>query len=576
MSERETLLSELADPIIRQSEDRDENEEKSNGFIYKLTIIASIGGFLFGYDTGVVSGAILMIKADPIFDLTTQEIEAVVGITVGVACLFSLLGGWLNKSIGRRWTIIISSVLFGIGSINLGIAKTLWELLLGRAIIGAGLGIASMSVPIYLSECAPTAYRGMIVTINNLSITGGQLVAALTCGALSGVDEGWRWMLALALAPAVIQLLGFIFILPESPRYLIEKDQKNKARKILRKIRGGGNIDDEMAEMSRKIEESQNENWMALFVTRNGRHALIVGSMLQFFQQFTGINTVMYYSATIIYMSGLVTDPSEAVWFAALTASMNFIFTLVGLWTIEKLGRRKLILWSIAGCTVSLFILSGGFYWSHQIEDKVTAVRSNSSACSMPYLNHGCSDCLSAGCAFCFADGQGSCDSTSNVDAGYVCQSHSINSTVFWSDEFCPQTKASWMPVFGMMLYLATFAPGMGPVPWTVNAEIYPNSSREMGMATSTAVNWISNCIVSLTFLSILEAMGTEGGFCFYASFGILGFILIFLLLPETKGVSLDKMDELLSQGWIRGRKEQELNERLTQETVDDSEESHE
>ena len=164
---------------------------------------------------GVVSGAILMIKSDPIFDLTTQEIEAVVGITVGVACLFSLLGGWLNKSIGRRWTIIISSVLFGIGSINLGIAKTLWELLLGRAIIGAGLGIASMSVPIYLSECAPTAYRGMIVTINNLSITGGQLVAALTCGALSGVDEGWRWMLGLALAPAIIQMLGFIFILPE-------------------------------------------------------------------------------------------------------------------------------------------------------------------------------------------------------------------------------------------------------------------------------------------------------------------------------------------------------------------------
>ena len=122
---------------------------------------------------------------------------------------------------------------------------------------------------------------------------------------------------------------------------MIEKDQKNKARKILRKIRGGGNIDDEMNEMSRKIEESQNENWMALFGTRNGRHALVVGSMLQFFQQFTGINTVMYYSATIIYMSGLVTDPSEAVWFAALTASMNFIFTLVGLWTIEKLGRRK-------------------------------------------------------------------------------------------------------------------------------------------------------------------------------------------------------------------------------------------
>ena len=298
--------------------------------------------------------------------------------------------------------------------------------MIGRAVIGGGLGIASMAVPMYLSECSPPSYRGAIVTINNLSLTGGQFIAAITCALLSNVNEGWRWMVSLAAIPATIQFFGLIFILPESPRYLVETDRKPEARKVLQKIRGEQSIEDEMAEMEEKINEAKSENIWSLFCTRNGRHALVVGSMLQFFQQFTGINTVMYYSATIIYMSGLASDPSEAVWFAALTASMNFIFTLVGLWSIEKLGRRKLILTSIAGCTLSLLILSGGFAWSHKLEDKVTIKRSNG-PCGNNYLNHGCSDCVSNpeyDCAFCFADGQGSCDPKNYTAADYICRDH--------------------------------------------------------------------------------------------------------------------------------------------------------
>merc|ERR1712227_724644 len=134
----------------------------------------------------------------------------------------------------------------------------------------------------------------------------------------------------------------------------------------------------------------------------------------------------------------------------------------------------------------------------------------------------------------------------------YECRGRIINETKFWSEDFCPKTSVSWMPVVGMMLYLATFAPGMGPVPWTVNAEIYPQSCRGMGMATSTSVNWISNYVVSLTFLSLLEALGGAGGFMFYAGFGVLGFIVIYLILPETKGIPLEKMDGLLSRGWIQ------------------------
>lgn len=315
---------------------------RGNSFIYKLTSIASIGGFLFGYDTGVVSGAILLIKADPDFDMSTLEVEFVVSVTVGVACLFALIGGWLNRSIGRKLTIIISSVFFILGSAILGLARSYTELLIGRAVVGAGLGIASMSVPIYLAECAPTEYRGAIITVNNLSITGGQLIAALVCALLANVSEGWRWMLALAAFPAALQLVGFVFILPESPRYLLEMGKSYAARETLQRIRGGG-VDEELEYMERNIRDSQRANnaGSGLFTTGNGRHALVIGCMLQLFQQFTGINTVMYYSATIIYMSGLVTDPGAAVWFAALTASMNFIFTLVGLWSIERFGRRK-------------------------------------------------------------------------------------------------------------------------------------------------------------------------------------------------------------------------------------------
>ena len=127
--------------------------------------------------------------------MTTLEIEFVVSVTVGVACVFALLGGWLNKSIGRKLTIIISSAFFVLGSVILGLARSYTELLIGRAVVGAGLGVASMSVPIYLAECAPTQHRGAIITVNNLSITGGQLVAALTCAVLADANNGWRWML---------------------------------------------------------------------------------------------------------------------------------------------------------------------------------------------------------------------------------------------------------------------------------------------------------------------------------------------------------------------------------------------
>ena len=172
-----------------------------------------------------------MITEDELFkDLTTFQIELVVSITVGVAFIFALFGGWMNRTFGRRIAIIVSSFFFGLGAIMLAVAHTFIELLVGRAVLGVGLGIASMSVPIYLSECAPKKSRGAIITINNLSLTGGQFLSAFVCAILSDVPFGWRYMLGIAAIPAILQFFGFIFLLPESPRYLMEKGRDDEAR----------------------------------------------------------------------------------------------------------------------------------------------------------------------------------------------------------------------------------------------------------------------------------------------------------------------------------------------------------
>ncbi|CAG5091410.1 Oidioi.mRNA.OKI2018_I69.PAR.g13035.t1.cds [Oikopleura dioica] len=416
-------------------------------------------------------------------------------------------------------------------------------LMIGRAIVGTGLGVSSMSIPLYLSECAPSDVRGKIVTVNNLSITGGQLIAALIDGAFSKVPGGWRWMLGLAFIPAVIQFLGFIFLMPESPRYIIEHKTYYEAKEVLAKIRADDDVDEELDEMKREVELNKHSNWRDLFKTKNGRHASFIGCCLQLFQQLVGINTVMYYSATIIYMSGMVTNPSAAIWLAALTASVNFGATLIGLFSIERIGRRILALISVAGSFASLLLLSGGFYWNDSLEEKVTS--NGTDAHCNSYFNEICGNCVSdASCGFCSQNGVQSClpvnQSTCTNDNGS-----------FWSEEYCPKTTASWMPLLGMILYLFFFASGMGPVPWAVNSEIFPHSCREAGIALSTTVNWLSNCIISLTFLSLLEAVGTAGGFLVYSIFALVALIVLFLFLPETKSVPLEDIAEVLEEGWI-------------------------
>uniref|UniRef100_A0A8C5M6J1 Proton myo-inositol cotransporter n=1 Tax=Leptobrachium leishanense TaxID=445787 RepID=A0A8C5M6J1_9ANUR len=535
-------------------------QDVTPAFVYVVSAFSALGGFLFGYDTGVVSGAMLLLKREMQLSALWQEL--LVSSTVGAAALSALAGGVLNGALGRRACILLASLFFIAGAVLLAAARGKESLLGGRVVVGLGIGIASMTVPVYIAEAAPPHLRGRLVTINTLFITGGQFFAAVVDGAFSYLPRnGWRYMFGLSAVPAILQFFGFLF-LPESPRWLIQKGQTQKARRVLSQIRGNQNIDEEYDSIKNSIDEEEKEAGgggpviYRMLVYPPTRRALLLGCGLQMFQQLAGINTVMYYSATILQMSG-VNDDSLAIWLAAVTAFTNFSFTLVGVWLVEKLGRRKLTLGSLTGTTMALIVLALGFLLSAQVSPPVTFTPSDPSAQNSTCTKYSyCNGCmLDPNCGFCYKlNGSNVVESscipvdaeTTERSAWGRCKNESTSKSEgsFWAYNYCP-TSYAWTTLAGLILYLVFFAPGMGPMPWTVNSEIYPLWARSTGNACSSGVNWVFNVLISLTFLHTAQYLTYYGAFFLYAGFAAVGLVFIYGCLPETKGKKLEEIESL-------------------------------
>ncbi|KAL0968630.1 hypothetical protein UPYG_G00269370 [Umbra pygmaea] len=527
-------------------------------FVYALAFFSALGGFLFGYDTGVVSGAMLLLKKE--MHLTPIWQELLVSSTVGAAALSALAGGALNGVFGRRICILIASFIFTVGGVVLGVAPNKEVLLVGRIIVGLGIGIASMTVPVYIAEVSPPQLRGQLVTINTLFITGGQFIASVVDGAFTYLQhDGWRYMLGLAAIPSVIQFFGFLF-LPESPRWLMQKGRNQEARRVLSQIRDGRSIEEEYDSIKTNVEDEESGGGTVLWRMLSyppTRRALMVGCGLQMFQQLSGINTVMYYSATILQMAG-VRDDKTAIWLSSVTAATNFLFTLVGVWLVERVGRRKLTLGSLTGTALSLMVLAVGFLLSAQHSPPVTLHPTdpalNSTSCT---LYGSCEPCiLDPGCGFCYREnGTTIYDSTclpanpslaESAAWGRCSNVSQASDESFWAYNYCP-TPYSWLVLLGLILYLAFFAPGMGPMPWTVNSEIYPLWARSTGNACSAGTNWICNVLVSLTFLHVAQYLTYYGAFFLYTGLALLGLLFVVGCLPETQGRRLEEIEALFS-----------------------------
>ena len=433
-------------------------------FVTMVSAISALAGLLFGYDTGVISGAILFVRKD--FLLSTFQEEVVVSAVLLGAVAGAAFGGKLADALGRRKLLIQVAILFIIGAIGTALAPTPTLLAIGRVVVGIAIGIASFTAPLYISEVSPPAIRGKLVSLNQLMITLGIVVSYLADYGLAD-KEAWRWMFGLAAIPALILLIGMFFV-PESPRWLMGRSREDQARAVLEKIRESGDVSAELAEIKEDL-SLQEGGWREL-LNVSLRRPLIIGIGLAIFQQFTGINTVIYYAPTIFQLAGLH-SASAAILATVGVGVVNVLLTIVALRILDRAGRRPLLLWGLVGMVISLGVLGAAFLL----------------AGSSPIV--------------------------------------------------------AWLAVISLALYVACFAIGLGPVFWLLISEIYPLKIRGRAMGVATMMNWGSNLIVALTFLSLLHSLGRSATFWLYAVIGILAWFFVYRLVPETKGRTLEQID---------------------------------
>ena len=441
-----------------------------------IGFIAALSGVLFGYDTGVISGAILFIKDT--LHLNPEHVEVLVSAVLIGAFLGALISGRLADRFGRKRLLIFDAIIFILGTWLTAETSNYDILIFGRIVVGFAIGIASYIAPLYISEISPTKYRGAMVSLNQLAITIGITISYIIDYYFSHTAD-WRAMLAFGVVPAALLLAGMLF-LPYSPRWLFAKGKTEEAFRILSRIRASKeHTQAEFNELS-KMEHQERKGFKELF-SKTVRPTLLIAGGLAFLQQVTGVNTILYYAPTIFKLSGY--HSSTAAILATLGVGIVFVLlTIVALPLIDKLGRKILIYVGVGVMAVSMALLSLAF---HQLVQHTSF--------SLVSPNH--------------------------------------------------------IALVSMLLYIGGFAISLGPITWLIIAEIFPLNIRGSGSSLASSINWASNWLVSITFLSLISSLGESITFLIYCALCILTLLFTYNFVPETKGVSLETIEKNLYQG---------------------------
>lgn len=447
-------------------------------YLFIITLVASLGGFLFGFDMAVVSGILpLLNKQFSLSDIQEGWFvsSALVGCIIGVA-----ISGELSDKFGRKKPLMLAALLFLLSALGCSLLPTLPGIIAARVMGGIGIGLASNVVPLYISEIAPARIRGRLVTYYQFAVTLGILVAYLTNSALlqyamahandtTGVlhtvmvTEVWRGMFGIGVLPAVLFALGLLMV-PESPRWLIQQQRELEATAILNRINNDFEVRASL-QQGRLAQKAEAISYRTLLEPK-WRKALIIGILLPLFSQFSGINAIIYYGPSILSSSGI--SLTNSLLSQVIFGGANMLFTLIAIWKVDSLGRRPLYLAGTVGATLSLLATGICFY---------------------------------------------------------------AGATTGWALLIC------------VLAFLASFAFSIGPLKFVVAAEIFPGNIRGRAMAISIMVMWVADTIVGWLTPILLKRIGTAYTFWLFALFCLIAFITVLKLLPETKGKSLEQIE---------------------------------
>ena len=441
-------------------------KDGSARYLYLPAAVAAIGGLLFGFDTAVINGAIVFLKRQ--FALTDSQTE-IGASSLLLGCVFGAsLAAFTSDRFGRKKSLLAAAALFTVSSIGAALPRNITEFVLARVLGGLAIGLASTLSPLYIAEISPARIRGLLVSVNQLAIVTGILLSYSVNYGLTGAGSAnWRWMFASAAVPSAFFLVTLLSV-PESPRWLVQKDRGAEAEHILSRIKGRDAAQAEIQAIRAAVAEESGNIFDPAF-----RKPLVVAILIGLFSQFTGINTIIYYGSLVFLEHVPNQTASTALLANVMIGAINFVATILGMYLIDRVGRKPLMTSAFAGMGASLVGVAASIHF------------------------------------------------------------HGPPFTV----------------LLFVLIYVACFAVGIGTGTWVLMSEICPNRIRGRAMSIATLFLWCGTLIVTLTFLSMVRVLTAPGAFLFYAIICVAAVLFVKLVVPETKGRSLEEIESW----WLTG-----------------------
>ncbi len=496
-----------------------------------------------GFDASVIAGVVGAIEVE--FALSKIQLGWSVSSLSLTATIGMLLSGPLSDRVGRRPVLMVAAVLFAISAVTSAIAPDFLSFILARMLGGFGVGAALIIAPMYIAEIAPPEQRGRMVSINQLNIVIGISAAffsnylILSLGesgtawtqALGLDTHGWRWMLGVEALPAVAYFFA-LFLVPESPRWLVMQGRDEEAGAVVDRLRGSGQAEAllEQVRASLEAEEELGKVSFRTLLHPSLRFVLTIGLAVGILQQATGINAVFFYAPMIFEQTGVGTN--AAFMQAVLVGLVNLVFTIVAMALIDKLGRRPLLGFGLGGIAVCMLILAYGFGSASYRLDQA-AIANLPAEIDRDQVVAVVDTTFDSDVAFREAvRGAIGTEAYTTFESDLVKEAIDVN---------------SWLILIAILGFVASFAMSIGPIMWVLFSELFPNRVRGVAISFVGLVNSAVAFLVTLIFPWELETLGNSLTFLVFAAIAIVGFVFVMRILPETKGRSLEELEATLA-----------------------------